>query len=53
MKYRIENWTSSEGRTETHYFRLKDDEYLFGINPQIVSIEFHEALKEWADEYCD
>lgn len=28
-----EKWTSTEGRTEIHYFRVSDDEYLFGYNP--------------------
>jgi len=52
MNYRIEEWKSSEGRTEVHYFRLKDDEYLFGYNPTLMSVEFAEALKEWADEFA-
>jgi len=51
MKQRIETWISSEGRTEIHHFRLSDDEYLFGINPQLVSTEFYEALKDWSEEF--
>lgn len=36
---RVEKWTSSEGRTEIHYFRLSDDEYLFGYNPLLIREE--------------
>lgn len=46
---RIENWTSSEGRTEIHYFRTSDDEYLFGYNPQLCPPELLEKLKQWAE----
>lgn len=47
---RIENWKSSEGRTEVHYFRTSDDEYLFGYNPQIIPQELLDKLVEWAEK---
>ena len=47
---RIEEWTSSEGRTEIHYFRAEDDEYLFGYNPLIIPEHLLHALQTWADE---
>ena len=47
---RIEEWKSSEGRTEIHYFRAEDDEYLFGFNPLLMSPELVDALKTWANE---
>ncbi len=46
---KIEKWTSTEGRTEIHYFRSKDDEYLFGYNPLIMPIELLDELRRWAD----
>lgn len=46
---RVEHWHSSEGRTETHFFREKDDEYLFGYNPLITPDDLVEKLKEWAE----
>jgi hypothetical protein len=45
---RIETWHSNEGRTEIHYFRASDDEYLFGYNPLITPPELLEKLQEWA-----
>lgn len=53
MKYRIENWKSSEGRTEIHYFRTKDDEYLFGFNPLITPPHLMVPLFDWAEKYCE
>jgi hypothetical protein len=50
--YRIEEWKSSEGRTEIHYFRAKDDEYLFGYNPLITPTELLDQLRLWADKHC-
>jgi len=47
---RIEKWESSEGRTEIHYFRTKDDEYLFGYNPLIMPKELLTELENWANE---
>jgi hypothetical protein len=47
---RIEEWTSSEGRTEIHYFRAEDDEYLFGYNPLIIPEHLLHALQTWAYE---
>jgi len=47
---RIENWHSSEGRTEVHYFRTDDDEYLFGYNPKLIPPELLTKLKLWAKE---
>lgn len=49
MKHRIEHWQSSQGRTEVHYFRAEDDEYLFGYNPQLIKPELLQTLIEWAD----
>ena len=48
VKYKIEKWTSSEGRTEIHYFRAKDDEYLFGYNPLIMPVDVLDNLLIWA-----
>lgn len=39
-----EKWTSTEGRTEIHYFRKQDDEYLFGYNPLIMPAEIAEEI---------
>lgn len=47
---RIENWKSSEGRTEVHYFRTSDDEYLFGYNPLIMPEELLQQLKDWSED---
>ena len=47
---RIEHWTSSEGRMEAHYFREKDDEYLFGYNPLIMPEELLNQLIDWAEK---
>ena len=33
LEARVEKWTSTEGRTEIHYFDRDTDEYLFGYNP--------------------
>jgi len=49
MDYRTEVWKSTEGRTEVHYFRTKDDEYLFGYNPDLIPEDLLFDLKEWAD----
>jgi hypothetical protein len=51
MKHRIEKWTSTEGRTEIHYFRAEDDEYLFGYNPLLLPEELLFELKEWANAH--
>ena len=48
---RIEEWTSSEGRTEIHYFRAEDDEYLFGYNPLIMPRDLFNALLDWANSH--
>lgn len=53
MKFRIEKWTSTEGRTEVHYFRAEDDEYLFGYNPLILPADIMADLVDWANSYCD
>lgn len=47
---RIERWESSEGRTEIHYFRTKDDEYLFGYNPLLIDEKLLSSLIEWAEK---
>jgi hypothetical protein len=47
---RIEKWESSEGRTEVHFFRTRDDEYLFGCNPLLIPQELLFALEAWANE---
>lgn len=46
---RIEKWTSTEGRTEIHYFRTKDDEYLFGYNPILIPKELLDSLIAWSE----
>jgi len=46
---RVEKWESSEGRTEIHYFRTKDDEYLFGYNPLIIPEDLLQKLKDWTE----
>ena len=46
---RVEKWKSSEGRTEIHYFREKDDEYLFGYNPLLIDEGLLQDLIKWAD----
>lgn len=48
-KVRIEHWQSSEGRTEVHFFRTSDDEYLFGYNPQLLPSDMRDELLRWAD----
>ena len=48
-KMRIEEWKSSEGRTEIHYFRAEDDEYLFGYNPLIMPTNLLRDLLDWAN----
>lgn len=44
---KVEKWSSSEGRTEVHYFR-DDDEYLFGYNPLLLPPELLEELITWS-----
>jgi hypothetical protein len=44
---RVEEWRSTEGRTEVHFFREKDDEYLFGYNPLLMPEELVDYLKKW------
>lgn len=48
-KPHIEKWTSSEGRTEIHYF-TEDDEYLFGYNPLIMPDDVLNNLKKWIED---
>ncbi len=50
-KYKIEKWTSSEGRTEIHYFDATNDEYLFGYNPLIMPEDLLDDLRRWASKY--
>ncbi len=45
----IEEWESSQARSEIHYFR-DDDEYLFGYNPQLIPKELLEQLLEWIEK---
>ena len=47
---KIEEWKISEGRTEIHYSRAEDDEYLFGYNPLIMPTNLLRDLLDWANE---
>jgi hypothetical protein len=45
----IEEWNSTQGRSEVHYFR-DDDEYLFGYNPLLLNQEQIDTLKNMLTE---
>jgi hypothetical protein len=47
MKIHLEKWTSTEGRTETHWFDDNSDEYLFGYNEEVIPRELVEPIFQW------
>jgi hypothetical protein len=60
MHPHLEIWNSSENRQEKHYF-LKDGnshayqnaDYLFGINPQLVTPELEQKILELLQPVVD